>query len=120
MGHEAHHGDDWHKLQERPKHAIGGAIKPGALFQVFAVLAVGTVAFITLVVLYFNAEFGELHAQRTEIDLSGAHVEYKSGTEKALTAYGVAEAGSDAATSKYKIPLDKASERVLAKYNAAK
>lgn len=117
MGHG--HDHDWHATTQKPQHAHGGAIKPGALFQVFLVLSLGTLAFIGLVVLYFNQEFGELRAQRTEIDLSGTHVEYKTAAMKALGEYGVADAGADANSSAYKMPLDKATERVLARYNPA-
>ncbi len=117
--HDAHaHADAWHHhsaAEGVPQHEHAAIVDPGATFKVLIAIFGFTAIFILVTVLYFNVTVRKTEEAR--IENTGASLGYnqmKSQMENELSTYGVA----DAATRTVRIPVDRAVDRVVRKYQS--
>ena len=122
--HESHHlpveheaPDEWHRhtvTEGTPQAEHGAIASPGTIAKVFVAMTTTVVGSVLVVALYFNHTTAEYRQEITESTVtSKAFNEYKSNVfEKEMSTYGWA----DPTAGTVRIPIDKAMEKVVARY----
>jgi len=124
--HESHHvpiehghPDQWHQhsaAEGTPMAEHTAIASPGTLLRAWLVICLTVVGLVSIVAIYFVKYTTELKRKTVETTvLSKGYNEYKGLTDKDLTSYGWA----DATAGTVRVPLDKATERTIEKYNKA-
>lgn len=125
--HEPHHlpvehqkPDEWHRHsadEGRPQAEHAAIASPVTLFGAFIVIS-SSVAITVVIIIVFYTSYNSRHqAQIAETTvLSNDYVQKRDRVELELSSYGWA----DAQAGTVRIPLEKATERTIEKYKAAK
>ncbi len=117
--HSSHgHADDWHhhsSAEGVPQHEHAATINTKNTFIVLFVIFGFTAAFILVTVLYFNVTVRRVQEARIET-IGGAQVfnAMRGQMEADLSTFGVV----DPATKTVRIPVDRAIDRVVKRYQS--
>jgi hypothetical protein len=114
------HADSWHHHgpeEGAPQPEHGRLVDPAVMFQVFVVIFGFTGVFVLATVLYFNVSIRQEKEKRVEtIANASGYNQMKGAMEAELASYGVV----DPAAKVVRIPIDRAVDRVVSKYQAKK
>lgn len=114
-----HAHDNWHQhsaAEGAPQHEHGSQMTVKALGLTFVAMTLGTILVILVLVLYFNSYVGKYKAQKTEgTAMMEPAFNAKLAAQEKLNSYGWVD--RDART--VHIPLDQATQRVMAEYETA-
>lgn len=107
------HADDWHRhsaAEGKPQHEHAGTVSPLALIKAFVGI-LGTVVISVIVLsMYYTHTVTQVKAEAMEKSLAADWYSTRAQWDEALrTPKAIGESG-------WRIPLDKAMDRVVAKY----